>query len=68
MTRLRIGGLRSSYRLKGAMKLNFKEHPAPFEHIAGPPLKKTVLEGGELEEVHERMRKWLKENTQQEEA
>ena len=43
------------------MNLDFKDHPTPFEYTAGPPLKKTVLESRELEEVHERMRKWLRE-------
>ena len=43
------------------MKIDFKDLQAPVEHALSPPLKKTVLEGRELEEVHKRMRKWLRE-------
>lgn len=43
------------------MKIDFKhlKDPSTF-----PLPKQTVLEGKELDEIHERMREWLKEYNQ----
>ena len=46
------------------MKLDFRGLEVLPEPVMGPPLKKIVFEGEELKEIHERMRKWLREHNE----
>ena len=48
--------------------ISFKDVYFPPELVVGPPLFFKPLEGEELEEVHERMRRWLRERSEVEEG
>ncbi len=49
------------------MKVDFKDTKVPIDPYTLPLPKLEAFEGKELEEIHERMRTWLKEHSKERE-